>query len=72
MNEGMKRHARHVATAAVACVLSLAQASLHAQETAGAASAAQAAALPADLAKVTHEPLAQQARWLRTAAQRGT
>ncbi|MDF0501929.1 DUF1571 domain-containing protein, partial [Burkholderia cenocepacia] len=33
---------------------------------------APAVALPADLAKVTHESVAQQARWLRTAAQRGT
>ncbi|MCA3802741.1 MAG: DUF1571 domain-containing protein, partial [Burkholderia sp.] len=65
MNEGMKRRTRHAAAAAAACVLSLAHASLHAQETAGAASATQEVALPADLAKVTHEPLAQQARWLR-------
>lgn len=72
MNEGMKRRARHAAAAAVACLLSLAHAGLHAQETADAASAAQEAALPADLAKVAREPLAQQARWLRTAAQRGT
>ena len=72
MNEGKKRHARHAAAVAVACLLSLAQASLQAQETTDAASAAAGVTLPADLAKVTREPVAQQARWLRTAAQRGT
>ncbi len=73
MNEGNKRRAPQAA-AAVACMLLLllAQPGLHAQETAEAASATQAAALPAELAKVAHEPPAQQARWLRTAAQRGT
>ncbi|RBL65873.1 DUF1571 domain-containing protein, partial [Pseudomonas sp. MWU13-2625] len=40
MNEGKKRHARHAAAVAVACLLSLVQAGLHAQETADAASAA--------------------------------
>ncbi|KAB0671014.1 DUF1571 domain-containing protein, partial [Burkholderia territorii] len=60
MNEGTKRRTRHAA-AALACMLSLAQAGLHAQETAAAASAVQEAALPADLAKVTREPVAQQA-----------
>ncbi|MPV69373.1 DUF1571 domain-containing protein [Burkholderia sp. BE17] len=73
MNEGMKRRARHAAAAAVACMLSLARPGLpHAQETADAASAAPEVALPADLAKVAREPVAQQARWLRTAAQRDT
>lgn len=71
MNEGTKRRVRYAA-AAVACVRSLAQAGLHAQETADAASAVLEAALPAELAKVAREPVSQQARWLRTAAQPGT
>jgi len=72
MNAGKKRSARHAAAAAVACMLSLVPPGLHAQEAADAASAAQEVALPADLAKITRDPVAQQARWLRTAAQRGT
>ncbi|MGU7769329.1 DUF1571 domain-containing protein [Burkholderia sp. MR1-5-21] len=73
MNERTKRPLRrHAAAAAIAGVLALAQAGVHAQEAATAASAApDAAALPADLAKVARASAAQQARWLRTAAQQG-
>ncbi|MBR8059257.1 DUF1571 domain-containing protein [Burkholderia dolosa] len=71
MNERRKRRGRHAAAALIACMLSLAYADAHAQEPAAARAAPQAT-LPADLAKVTREPAAQQARWLRTAAERGT
>ncbi|WP_431822167.1 DUF1571 domain-containing protein [Burkholderia sp. F1] len=77
MNEGIQRHAkrlgRHAAAAALAGALALAQPGVRAQQATGAEGAAHdAAALPADLAKVTREPAARQARWLRTAAQQGT
>ncbi|AFJ85736.1 MULTISPECIES: DUF1571 domain-containing protein [Burkholderia] len=73
MNPRTMRRAAHAA-AAVACMLTLAPPP-HAQETAAAAASAPTATattLPAELDKVTHEPAAQQARWLRAAAQRGT
>lgn len=77
MTRSTGRHARplrrHAAVAALAAALALALPGVRAQEAASAAPAAHdAATLPADLANVTHQPAAQQARWLRAAARQGT
>lgn len=65
---------RHTAVATLAAAaLALALPGVRAQEAAGTVPATHdAAALPADLANVTHQPAAQQARWLRAAARQGS
>ncbi|KVO59568.1 DUF1571 domain-containing protein [Burkholderia stagnalis] len=77
MTRSTGRHARplrrHAAVATLVAALVLALPGVRAQEAAGTAPATHdAAARPADLANVTRQPAAQQARWLRAAARQGT